>query len=67
MIDTVDFFFLVAMSVLSPTTKVEYMPVKQTVAMADDAVLGALSLVLVRFLECGVNAAVCILNDAVLF
>jgi hypothetical protein len=47
MIDTVDFFFLVAMSVMSPTTKVEYMRVKQAVAMADDAVLGALSLVLV--------------------
>jgi hypothetical protein len=47
MIDTVDFFFLVAMSVISPTTKVEYMRVNQDVAMADDAVLGALSLVLV--------------------
>jgi hypothetical protein len=32
---------------MSPTTKVEYMRVNQAVAMADDAVLGALSLVLV--------------------
>jgi hypothetical protein len=47
MIDTVDFFLLVSMSVVSPTANVEYTLVKQDVAMADDAVLGALSLVLV--------------------
>jgi hypothetical protein len=47
MIDTVDFSLFVVMSVVSPTTKVEHMQLKHAVAMTDEAVLGALSLVLV--------------------
>jgi hypothetical protein len=47
MIDTADFFLLVAMSVVSPAIKVEYIRLKQAVAMAGETVRGALSLVLV--------------------